>query len=102
MEGVGGFAEYFTRSWHNVRHQWAKCFVDGYTNFGNRTNNRVESSHDKLKKLLRGKVPLSKLIENLVLFSSTKASQADVAEFNQHMKVELARSCPVENAYIHR
>ncbi|XP_035667340.1 uncharacterized protein LOC118410003 isoform X1 [Branchiostoma floridae] len=100
LEGAEGFAGYYTRQWHNIRTQWVKCFTDRYTNYGNRTNNRVESSHDKLKKLLRGKVTLSKLVRNLVLFSSTKASQSSVRGFNEQMKVPTGRTCPIENAYM--
>ncbi|XP_078703251.1 uncharacterized protein LOC144928580 [Branchiostoma floridae x Branchiostoma belcheri] len=99
LEGASEFARYFSKNWHSVRRDWVKFWIDQHVHYGNRTNNRVEANHGKLKKLLRGKVTLSELISNILIFTRAKVAQTNVRVFNQKMKVPVGRSCPVETAY---
>ena len=52
------FFTYFNNNWHAIKEKWVKFEVEKYVILGNRTINRVESHHNKLKKLLGGKLVL--------------------------------------------
>ena len=40
--------EYFEANWHPIRHEWVACFANNF-NFNTRTNNRLESTNQKIK-----------------------------------------------------
>ena len=46
--GFTKVSEYFEANWHPIRHEWVACFANNF-NFNTRTNNRLESTNQKIK-----------------------------------------------------
>ena len=44
---------YYNANWHAIKQEWVECFKSACVNFGERTNNRLESINSKVKCLLK-------------------------------------------------
>lgn len=44
--------KYISNKYMGFRHQWAKCDIDYYRNFGQRVNSPVETAHKDVKSYL--------------------------------------------------
>ncbi|KAI8487198.1 hypothetical protein Bbelb_349960 [Branchiostoma belcheri] len=83
--------------WHGFQDPILDCLfivveTDNHIHYGNRTNNRVEGNHGKLKKRLEGKVTMSQLIGNMLLFSDAKAAQTSFHHNDMFFKIFGGRS----------
>ncbi|XP_014662635.1 PREDICTED: uncharacterized protein C19orf68-like [Priapulus caudatus] len=66
------FLQYYTKNWHNCRHMWVSAWRKQCITMGNRTTNRLESFHQKLKATMKSSNSLAKCVEVLVRFSRQK------------------------------
>ena len=60
------FSEYYNNNWHNCRNMWVRCYQKKIMNFGNFTNNKIESHNEKLKQYLSAKMHLPEAVGNLI------------------------------------
>lgn len=57
---------YFNQNWHNIQPQWTRWSMK--KNFGNYTNNPVETTHFQLKNEIPRRAPLKTFIDNFFLY----------------------------------
>ena len=82
------FTEYFLANWDNCKDMWVSYERNLCNNFDNHTTNRLESYHQKLKRILERRKGLVEVIKAVTLLSSTKEL------LNDHLRF-LQKSVPV-------
>ena len=70
------FGAYFYQNWDKMKSSWAAHMLKNVTNFGNLTNNFLESTHQKLKRVTDRSSSIPSLVEQLLLSSKMKNEKA--------------------------
>ena len=60
------FGQYYNDNWHSCRQIWVRCFQKDILNYGNFTNNKVESHNEKIKQYLSPKMHIPESVEHLI------------------------------------
>lgn len=68
---------YFNRNWHFIRSEWVNVLTDGVNPFGNRTNNIIESSNDKMRSVLNNYLNLPEFTENVMTAIKSLKTERD-------------------------
>ena len=55
------FEKYFLKNWDSYQSMWVSFKRDTFSHYGNTTNNRLESSHSKLKHICHQSDKLSEM-----------------------------------------
>ncbi|XP_064622580.1 uncharacterized protein LOC135484821 [Lineus longissimus] len=69
------FLTKFAKNWDECKEMWCFCWRKRTMNLGNKTTNRLESFHQKLKMNLNSSKTLAECIHELVQLSETKKGQ---------------------------
>ena len=69
--------EYFDDNWHSIRHEWVDGLKNASCNFMNRTNNRVESTNQKLKSVISRYSGVTKFFQDLMKCLTTLKVERD-------------------------
>ena len=77
------FINYFLSNWDKCKEMWVEYERNICSNFSNRTTNRLESYHQKLKCVLEGNKNLVEVMKSVVLLSSAKELMNDQLGFLQ-------------------
>ena len=80
------FGTYFVDNWDSMRERWVQYSREGTENFSNRTNNRVESYHQKLKSEIPRNAPLDVMFRNLLLIVNTLETEISHRLFANTMR----------------
>ncbi|XP_064101843.1 uncharacterized protein LOC135212403 [Macrobrachium nipponense] len=76
------FEEYLKKkNWHECRHMWVSAWRKKTVTFGNRTTNRLESFHHKLKEVMKSMQSVAECVRGLVRFSNRKEFEIEHRRF---------------------
>ena len=81
------FKKHFLKNWDSCQSMWVSFKRDTFSHYGNTTNNRLESSHSKLKHICHQSDKLSEMFQNLQLNITTCASEYSHAAFEEEFKL---------------
>ena len=60
------FSKYFDDNWHSCREKRVRCYQKNVKNYGNFTNNKIESHNEKIKQYVSRNMHLPESLENLL------------------------------------
>ena len=92
------FAQYFNNNWDNMRERWTQYAREDHLNFGDTTNNRIESYHQKLKSVIKSPLALDvcckKLlfVHDLLLEETTHQQFTGITKRSQSAFPELQKT----------
>lgn len=87
--------EYFDRNWHEIRQMWVANYVNKLRTFENRTNNRVESFHQKLKTVISRHANISVFFREMLLCINSLNVEKDVRSITRSQKKLVHLTDPV-------
>jgi hypothetical protein len=82
------FYVYFLRHWDSRRHRWFPYHRKENVNFGDRTSNRIESYHQKLKQEVARKGPLKEMFVNIMVSVRTLENEIKFRKFDTTFRRE--------------
>jgi transposase-like protein len=88
------FSSYFDDNWDNIKECWTHYSRSQWTNLGNRTNNRIESYHQKIKSEVPKNAPLDVMFKNLLLIINTLESEVGKRLFYDSVRHPANRRYP--------
>lgn len=68
---------YYNANWHAIKHEWVECFKSTCVNFGERTNNRLESINSKVKSVCSKFASLSRFFDEFFSVLSVLRNERD-------------------------
>ena len=84
-------AEYFDKNWHGVRHEWVEGLKSQKINFLNNTNNRLESTNQKLKSVISRYSGITTFFKDLIKCVSSLKNERDHRAARLTLKVPICR-----------
>ncbi|XP_064091570.1 uncharacterized protein LOC135205138 [Macrobrachium nipponense] len=92
------FGEYFKKNWHECRDMWVSAWRKKTVTFGNRTTNRLESFHHKLKEVIKSMQSVAECVRGLVRFSNRKEFEIEHRRFLSKSTVAYCASANHEES----
>ncbi|GMF35011.1 unnamed protein product [Phytophthora fragariaefolia] len=101
------FWSYFIENWHKCREMWCSYLRDNVVHLGNNTNNRLESSWQKIKTIVDQNVDIDESVTSLIWWAKVKqksfttelARVGQVFDSVHHTNVELTRLAQMVSRY---
>ncbi|KAE8977706.1 hypothetical protein PR002_g24932 [Phytophthora rubi] len=101
------FWTYFVENWHKCREMWCSYLRDNVVHLGNNTNNRLESSWQKIKTIVDQNVEIDETVTSLIwwakvkqkMFTTEMARVGQVFDPVHHTTVELTRLAQMVSRY---
>ena len=78
---------YFDQNWHPIREEWCETYKRQSFNFCTRTNNRIESMFQKIKSVVKSRVDLKVLVEQIFGLVKTLRQERSHSMIMDSMKV---------------
>ena len=75
MSAPPSVVQYFNRNWHDIRVQWVRGIMSSAANYGNFTNNRLESINQKLKSVMSSQCTFAECVSSLKAVIGTLRSE---------------------------
>lgn len=95
--------EYFEQNWHNIRHQWVSGLQQkqGRT-CGNRTNNRLESTNQKIMQVVKRHCKLEEMFDDLLKLVTSLRTERDCSAAATQLKkpLNIKITHPAEAEYL--
>ena len=86
------FESYFLKNWENCPQMWVTWQRDEFLHFGNTTNNRVESSHQKLKNVVLQSSSLAAMFKSLLFIKTAQSEYSHKAFLEEFTSVTTKSS----------
>ena len=94
------FAQYYNDNWHSCRHMWVRCFQKDILNYGNFTNNKIESHNEKIKQYLSSKMHIPESVEHLIRAINDTYARSTYNNFlNLKTRIDTSSNDDVRNRY---
>ncbi|XP_047140739.1 uncharacterized protein LOC105846787 [Hydra vulgaris] len=90
------FAEYFLNNWDHMRDRWVFYKRATHLNFGDTTNNRIESYHQKLKSVITHPIDLHQCLEKIFFLNDMFLEECKFKQFKSLTKKYFS-----ELSYLH-
>lgn len=81
---------YFNENWLNIQEQWSKFHITKHLIFGNETNNRLESTNQKLKAVITKYASMPTFFHLLMSCVSSMHIEKDIITAEQLMRKPMA------------
>lgn len=82
--------DYYMQNWHAIRNEWVDFARNETVNFGNRTNNRIESMNQKIKQVLTSNSNFVDFVQGLLVLLRSFAVERDSAAAKLLIKVAVS------------
>lgn len=80
---------YFDDNWHNIQEQWVGYLVNQHLNFGDRSNNRLESLNQKIKSVVTKYSNLGRFFDGLITLTTSYNVERDHVAADNVMRKPL-------------